>query len=303
MKGVHLHWLSHLSEGEAFPAEEKLHRALIAGLILEAILEAQVLPEDPPSRRVQVKNRLQHLLVSYLAGLISLDSFRHLAQRLDHWFNFYYPLLSPLRLTTSGLLRKTAPLVPLPGRGVPAGGRVLKEDLLEVWLEKLKGLLPQRRHGKLHRQGLGEFLRQTRGGWFKVKDFEEHFAINGKTAWEYVQKFRQAGLLTRNQGRSAAARYSLHPRFLRVKAEDLRQEIAVLLADLSLSLPSQVADWLIFTGGENFWEEEWPGPGPEARRREIIRRLTAGQVLEIIGQTAGNRLLRLSPGWVISGDL
>jgi hypothetical protein len=43
-------------------------------------------------------------------------------------------------------------------------------------------LLPRRRHRKLHRQGLGEFLRQTRGGWFKVKDFERYFSIDGKTA-------------------------------------------------------------------------------------------------------------------------
>jgi hypothetical protein len=182
MKGVHLHWVSHLSGGESFPAEEKLNRALIAGLILEAILDAPGLPEEPDSRRRQIRNRLQRLLVSYLAGLISLDSFRHLAQRLDHWFDFYYPLLSPLRLTTVASRKKPAPVVPLPGRWTPPSGRVLREDLLEEWLERLQDLLPRRRHRKLHRQGLGEFLRQTRGGWFKVKDFERYFSIDGKTA-------------------------------------------------------------------------------------------------------------------------
>ena len=118
-----------------------------------------------------------------------------------------------------------------------------------------------------------------------------------------MQKLWQAELLSRNQGRSAAARYSLHPRFSRVRAGDLRQELTLLLADLSLGLASQVADWLILTGGESFWEEEWQENLPEAWRQEVISRLTATQILEIISQTGETRLMRLSSRWFTPPDL
>jgi len=53
------------------------------------------------------------------------------------------------------------------------------------------------------------------GAWFRLKDFQEFFRLDRKTAWEYVQKLAVAGLFCRNQARSAAVRYRLESRFLR----------------------------------------------------------------------------------------
>lgn len=187
--------------------DEQLNRTLVAGLILEVILDNPRLPEDPRERRSRVKNRLKDVLASRLAGHIPLNSFRSLTRHLDAWFESFYPLLTPAdpKMGTSPQGLETVAPVPLP----------LNEDLLEEFLEEIEALLPKRRHRKLDRLRLGTFLRRTRGHWFRLKDVEEHFVVDRKTAWEYVQKFLQAGLLTHNQGRAAAARYRLDSRFLK----------------------------------------------------------------------------------------
>jgi hypothetical protein len=185
--------------------KEALNRALVAGLMLEVILAQPALPEDPEGRRGQVKARLKTALVTRLAGHIPLHSFRDLAQNLDHWFDFFYPLLTP-HCSLSGTCRDRGMTPPIPG---PA----LREDLLMDCLEQMNGLLPRRRHRKLDPPRLVEFWRRTGGGWFRLKDFEQFFHSDRKTAWEYIQKFLHAGLLEHNQGRSAAVRYRLSPRF------------------------------------------------------------------------------------------
>ncbi|MEJ2069157.1 MAG: hypothetical protein P8X58_01905, partial [Syntrophobacterales bacterium] len=58
------------------------------------------------------------------------------------------------------------------------------------------------------------FLECTAGKWFRLRDFEEHFQMDRKTAWEYAQKLLHAGLLVHNQGHSSAVRYRVEPRFL-----------------------------------------------------------------------------------------
>ena len=73
--------------------QEKLDRALVAGLILEVVLDQADLPANPQARQRLVKTRIQDYLVRHLAGRVSLDRFRTLAQNLDGWFDFYYPLL------------------------------------------------------------------------------------------------------------------------------------------------------------------------------------------------------------------
>ncbi len=186
--------------------EEDLNRTLVAGLILEVVLECPALPPDPVERRVRVKHRLKHLLVNRLAGHLSLRSFRMIARRLDDWFESLYPQLFHHDPAAGAECFFQAERTPEPPP--------FNESFLEDFLENLEPLLPKRRHRKLDRGRLTAFLRRTQGQWFRLKDFEGHFGMDRKTAWEYVQKFLQAGLFVHNQGRAAAARYRLAPQFL-----------------------------------------------------------------------------------------
>ncbi|MBM4293854.1 MAG: hypothetical protein FJ126_02990 [Deltaproteobacteria bacterium] len=189
-------------------AEPDVDRVFIAGLILEAVLDTPGLGPEPSGRRNRVKNRVRRALLTHLAGWVTLQRFRELAVQLDHWFPIYYPLVAVSRnAVQSGMEIYEAS----PGAGPSP---VLREDLLDQLLHRHPQLLPRRRHRKLYRRGLLEFLHRTRGGAFRLKDFQEFFQIDRKTAWEYVQKLRLAGLLEHNQGRSAAVRYSLNSRFL-----------------------------------------------------------------------------------------
>jgi hypothetical protein len=67
----------------------------------------------------------------------------------------------------------------------------------------------------LSREKLQDFLEGTGGNWFGLRDFEEYFQVGRKTAWEYVQKMLQAGLLIHNHVQSSAVRYRIAPRYLK----------------------------------------------------------------------------------------
>jgi hypothetical protein len=189
-----------LQRGNPDPfAQEKLDRALVAGLILEVVLET---PESS-GRRSRVKRQVQHALLSHLAGKVTLQRFRDLARELDRWFPYYYPLLTMPEKTI-----QSNPPLPSP---TPAPN----QDFLTRWLGQKSYLLPRRRRRKLHQTGLLEFLRLREGAPFRVKDFQEFFGIDRKTAWEYLQKLHQAGLLAHNGRKSAAVRYSLEQQFLK----------------------------------------------------------------------------------------
>jgi len=186
--------------------EDLLNRALVAGLMLEVILENPGLLEEADSRRHQLKACLKSTLVAHLAGRIPLAFFHSLAQGLDRWFEVFYPLLASAGLGRSP--RPAASPSPPPGEGL------LREELFGECLEQTPGLLPRRRHRKLDREKLCKFLEHTGGGWFRLRDFEAHFHVDRKTAWEYVQKLLQAGFLVHNQGHSSAVRYRLASYFL-----------------------------------------------------------------------------------------
>jgi len=200
------HWLN-LSTCSSQPEMDSLNRALVAGLMLEVILENPGLAEEPGSRGHRLKACLKTTLASQLAGHISLASFHSLAQGLDHWFEVIYPVLANAGLAAG---HPAAPS-PLPA---PKGNCPLRDDLFTECLEGTPGLLPRRRHRKLDPEKLRNFFRSTGGNWFRLRDFEEHFQVDRKTAWEYVQKLLQAGLLVHNQGHSSAVRYQVAPRFL-----------------------------------------------------------------------------------------
>ena len=199
------HWLSRLHRSRE-PELESLNRALVAGLMLEVMLENPRLEEEPVSRRTHLKACLRSVLASQLAGRIPLASFQSLAQGLDRWFELFYPVLADAEL--SGHSAALARVSPSPG------GIHLREDLFHECLERTPGILPKRRHRKFDQEKLLHFLESTKGEWFRLRDFEEHFQVDRKTAWEYAQKLLQIGLLIHNQGQSSAVRYRVAPQFL-----------------------------------------------------------------------------------------
>jgi hypothetical protein len=279
--------------------EEKLDRALVAGLMLELFLETAGSPLDPETRRHLVKTRLKDTLVTHLAGRVTLDRFHHLLRKLDHWFPFYYPLITahsskgPTPTAGPGRGPLTRP-VPFP----PARG-ALRADRLRVWLnDKGRDLLPRRPHRKLNVSKLWEFLIGTQGGWFRLRDFEQHFGVDRKTAWEYLRKLLAAGLLRHNQKHSAAVRYALKTRFLVVRADTLEPKIKEALSDLPHGLAAQVVDWVIAGGGEAFWEEDWHNLVDAAQRQEVISRLQAAGLLEIVYQAGDQKRLQLPRRWL-----
>ncbi len=182
----------------------------------------------------------------------------------------------------------------------PWGRPVLQEELLEIWLGRLTAVLPHRSHRKLNEAKLLNFLEITRGGWFRLKDFEIHFGVDRKTAWEYLQKFLETGLLCHNLGRSTAVRYCLNPRFLVVESDTLRLGVALALWEMPEALAAEVADGLIATGGEAFEEEAWLKRLPPSRAQSIMDILIAADVVEVISRSDAGRLFRLHPRWLVS---
>ncbi|MFZ5453336.1 MAG: hypothetical protein ACOZF2_15870 [Thermodesulfobacteriota bacterium] len=281
--------------------EERLDRALVAGLMLDAALETSPLPPDPQTRSRVLKNRVCEALLTHLAGRITLDRFRDLIHNLDRSFSYYFPLLSSLLTSGAPGPGYSRPSPPAAGDAFPASRAVVRERL-GAKLVRLQGILPHRPQRKLTGPKLQEFLERTGGAWFRLRDFQEHFQVDRKTAWEYVQKFLQAGLLVHNQGRAAAVRYSLADKFLKVRAGALRHEVAARLPDLPSPLAALLADRLIISGGEPFWETEWRPFLPGSIFQEIISRLVGpASLLEVVcGRDADNRLLRLTKEWLPS---
>jgi len=276
---------------------EKLDRALVTGLMLEVILETSNLPVDPQTLRHLVKTRLKDSLADNLAGRVTLDRFRHLLGQVDIWFPLYYPLTSAASAKAPAASRVQA--VPAPAAARVSSRRVLRVDRLRAWFqEEGRGLLPHRPHRKVNQDRLWEFLDRTQGGWFRLLAFTRHFGMDRKTAWEYLRRFLQAGLLRHNGGRSAAVRYALETRFLVVRADVLESEVEVALSGLSPGLAVQVSTWLIATGGEAFGEKEWHGRLEPSRCRQLITRLKSAGLLEEVCQVGESRMLRLGPRWL-----
>ena len=135
-----------------------------------------------------------------------------------------------------------------------------------------------------------------------MKDLARAFDIDRKTAWEYLQKFQDAGLLVHNRGRSAAVRYRLADDFLKVRMAAVQQQVAQALAGLPQPHAEQVTAWLAATAGEPFWEDGWPPRLGAGRRSEILGSLKAAGVLETLLQSGQNQLLRLQGRWLRSPE-
>lgn len=278
--------------------EELLDRALVAGLMLDAALGASPLPPDSQAQGRVLKIRVQEALLFHLAGRITLDRFRTLIHTLERSFSFYLPLLTSL-LPHPQERPAPSPAATLAAHDTYPVSQSVSRDLLAEALDRLQSIIPHRRRSKLTGPKLHDFLCRTGGGWFRLRDFQEYFAVDRKTAWEYVQKFLQAGLLVHNQAQAAAVRYGLADRFLKVQAGAIRREVAVALRDLPSPLALQVADRLIASAGDPFWEQEWRRLLPAEHSQKIIDRLTRPQsLLDVVcSPDSKNRLLRLKERW------
>jgi len=301
--------------------DDKLDRALVAGLILEVMLES---PQGVVGRRPNprlIKSRLRDYLVEHLAGKVTLDRFRTLASRLDQWFEFYYPLLTHEPCQSSTIYTVSEPAAAYVVQEPKAGWRstmtprpqisptrpVFWEELLDRWLAALDCHLPQRSHRKISPRKLKDFLRQTAGGWFKLRDFERFFQVDRKTAWDYLQQFLQAGLICHNRRQSAAVRYCAAPQLLKVEADTLRLALSLAFPEASENLVERLGDLLVATAGEPFQEREWQAQFSPREADGFIQTLCAHNILTIQVVGSGVRLMRLRGRWLqarpVSGQL
>jgi hypothetical protein len=70
------------------------------------------------------------------------------------------------------------------------------------------------------------------------------------------------------------------------------------LAGVGENLAAQVGDWLIASGGEAFWEEDWQGRLDKGKYQEVLNRLKAAALLEVVYQAGRSALVRLPEQWV-----
>ena len=297
--------------------QEKLDRALVAGLIVEVILDQTNWPASLPARQQEVKRCLQDYLVQYLAGRISLDHFRRLVQNLDGWFDYYFSLLAANERATPGgpqpltyaapearpvyaVQEDRAAWLGAKPADKPSGPKrqACWEELLESWLAEAKTEMPHRSHRKLTPDKLRSFLCQSGGRWFRLRDFERFVQMDRKTAWDYLQQFLQAGLLCHNRKNSAAVRYCLAPAFLKVEADALRLAISLCLSSIPEELTEKVSDFLIATAGEPFSPNEWQQEFPEPQQQDILEDLVAQEILVWRSLPTGSRVYQLQQRWL-----
>jgi hypothetical protein len=295
MSAIDLQWAPPTPGAE----EDRLDRALVTGLMMEVILETSTLRVDPQIHRDLVKNRLKTVMVKHLAGRVTLKRFHHLLRQVDHCFPQYYALIAPGTPQPPVLATGPSQTASPPSSPTLPAHRVLRQDALCAWLEAgVRKLLPQRSHRKLTAKRLLDFLQHTRGGWFRLRDFEQCFGVDRKTAWEYLQKFLAAGLLCHNHQRSSAVRYAVCTRFLVVRVDALRPKVREALPEMSQKQTDQVCDWLVATGGEPFEEATWPDHLKPSRCRQLITSLKAAGLLEEVTLAGLGRMCKLPRHWL-----
>ena len=81
----------------------------------------------------------------------------------------------------------------------------VKSEALRQALAKVP--LPVKGRRKLTPETLGDYLRETKGGWFRLLDFEARFQVNKKTAWGYLNLLLQESVLIHNGEKANRVRY------------------------------------------------------------------------------------------------
>ena len=185
-------------------ADPALDTTLVAGMFFQVLVEAEKLPASPPERVRFVRRELKNYLVDRLGGKISLSQFFRLLNLIEESVGPYFE-----RLRQGWVGRPEA-------AREEAGARLVRGDtrLPEGLGQALAGVpLPDRGNRKLSREGVGEFLAQTGGNWFRLLDFEARFKVNKKTAWSCLKMLLEAGVLEHNREKANRVRYALAKKF------------------------------------------------------------------------------------------
>jgi hypothetical protein len=177
--------------------DQTLDTTLVAGMFFQVLREAEKLPVSTPERVSFIRRQAKSYLATRLAGQIPLSQFFRLLNLIEENAQSYFE-----DARGSWVRPKTAAAKP-PEPEAPAPG--IRADALRQALETLP-LGPNGRR-KLTSTALEDFLRETRGGWFRLLDFEARFEVNKKTAWSYLTQLLQSGILEHNGEKANKVRY------------------------------------------------------------------------------------------------
>ncbi len=184
------------------PQGSGLDTTLVAGMFFEVLLDAARLPAGRRERVSFVRKRAKDYLVNRLAGQITLSQFYRLLNLIEEQVGHYFEHLTDDWTAPPRDREAAAPSPEL---------EAIDGEALRRALSRLS--LPLEGKRKLTFETLWDFLRRSGGRWFRLLDFEEHFRINKKTAWGYLNLLQKEGVLEHNGEKANRVRYALAPAF------------------------------------------------------------------------------------------
>jgi hypothetical protein len=191
------------------PRGSGLETTLVAGMFFEVLLDASRLPAGRRERVSFVRKRAKDYLVNHLSGQITLSQFYRLLNLIEELVEHYFEHLTD---DWTALPRDREAAAPPPEPQAIDG---------EALRRALAGLpLPLKGRRKISFETLWDFLRRSGGCWFRLLDFEEHFGINKKTAWSYLNLLQKEGVLEHNGEKANRVRYAVAPAF-RAEPEEI----------------------------------------------------------------------------------
>ena len=184
------------------PPGSGLDTTLVAGMFFEVLLDAARLPAGRRERVSFVRKRAKDYLVNRLAGQITLSQFYRLLNLIEEQVGHYFEHLTD-DWTAPPRDREAAAPSPEP--------EAIDGEALRRALSRLS--LPLEGKRKLTFETMWDFLCRSGGRWFRLLDFEEHFRINKKTAWGYLNLLQKEGVLEHNGEKANRVRYAVAPAF------------------------------------------------------------------------------------------
>jgi hypothetical protein len=191
------------------PPRSGLDTTLVAGMFFEVMQDAAALPAGSRERVSFVRQRAKDYLVTRLAGQITLSQFYRLLNLIEEKVGYYFEHLTGDWLGAPRAQKAAA----LPEPAAEIDGEALRLAIAGLSLT-LKG------KRKLTPETLEDFLVHSRGGWFRLLDFEQHFQVNKKTAWIYLNLLLRANLLEHNGEKANRVRYILAAPFRAASGND-----------------------------------------------------------------------------------